>query len=161
MAVPTRESLAWFAGLFEGEGSILTPQRDSFRLDTAGSDLDVLEHARDVLDMGNINGPYHQHGMGSKPMYYYRVGGDDAYALLVMIFPWLHNRRKSKAREALQQYADRPLTGRKALECSNGHRYTPETTYMHNGRRNCRVCRAEASRRCRQKKVNSLGRTTD
>ena len=33
--------------------------------------------------------------------------------------------------------------------CPHGHEYTPANTYVHDGRRNCRTCRTESSRRRR------------
>ena len=35
--------------------------------------------------------------------------------------------------------------------CKHGHEYTPENTYMSQGRKNCRICRAAASVRRRER----------
>jgi hypothetical protein len=38
--------------------------------------------------------------------------------------------------------------------CAAGHLYTPENTYPHNGRRECRACRAQAARDFRERQRN-------
>ena len=39
-------------------------------------------------------------------------------------------------------------------QCVNGHEFTPENTYVWNGKRNCRTCRSETARRLRKEKTN-------
>jgi hypothetical protein len=45
----------------------------------------------------------------------------------------------------------------KATQCHNGHQFTPENTYIHNGSRSCRKCRALAMRSYRSRMENKSG----
>ena len=41
--------------------------------------------------------------------------------------------------------------GARMTRCKRGHEYTSATTYTHNGKRSCRICRALSSRKFRLK----------
>jgi hypothetical protein len=68
--------IAWAAGLFEGEGTIVD-STGSVQLRVKMTDLDVLEKLFDVFGVGGIYGPYESgsrdgrvrkpHGSGSAP----------------------------------------------------------------------------------------------
>lgn len=58
-----------------------------------------------------------------------------------------HEENEADKREHGTQYSH--FKGRAA--CSQGHKYTPENTYLNGGRRNCRACNNERARARREK----------
>lgn len=101
-----REGAIWFAGLFEGEGSISPDKvrggRRRWRLTIGSTDLDVLLKARRAIGLGRITGPYGKKGVHRKPYWHWSAHSRaDVYAALAMIFGFLGERRQARAREAL------------------------------------------------------------
>ena len=48
-----------------------------------------------------------------------------------------------------------PAVNARKTHCIHGHEFTFENTYMHKGRRGCRVCRSDADRRHREQRKAS------
>lgn len=99
----TREELAWVAGLFEGEGcvSAIVRTHGAPRLNTSVkmTDLDVLERAQRITGLGKVYGPY-QRAPHHKPHWQWNVqNAQHAYALVIMLFPWLGSRRRRQVIE--------------------------------------------------------------
>lgn len=111
----TRENLAWLAGLFEGEGSIV-PIRDKRRphlgarwaLHLNMADVDVVKRAHELAGVGT----FHVKKRGRthwKTQFMWCVHKrEHVYALLVAIWPWLGERRRARAREALLAFGTQP-----------------------------------------------------
>lgn len=152
----SRENLAWVAGVLEGDGFI-TLNRNVPQIGAAMSDLDVLQRVQGIVGSGSITGPYKQNGMGRKPMYYWRVGvGDKSVALMAALWHWLGSRRRSQVADVVRVWKNAPVPSGLKTHCRNGHKYTNETTYVENGYRRCRPCRADAAQRVRDRKKGSL-----
>ena len=110
--------IAWLAGLIEGEGSIFgqtgTTDRARSRwiFSLEMTDKDVVERAAKIWGHGSVRQiPARQrpHALGRKDIYVWRFENRaQVYALLAAIYPWLGNRRKAKAKEALLDLA--PVT---------------------------------------------------
>jgi hypothetical protein len=108
--------LAWAAGLFEGEGSII-PEKNlrPAALSMGSTDKDVLERFAAAVGAGAILGPYRGQGSRTpqhyKPMFAWKISGIyQIQAILRLFWPYLGERRRSKAAEVIASYylSDRP-----------------------------------------------------
>lgn len=144
--------IAWTAGIFEGEGSIVFGQGRSVALSTQMTDKDVIERMHQITRVGTVGGPYDYRG--NKTTWTWRVHAmADVRLLLLIWYPLLGERRRSRALAALERLDTPPV--RTILEAcrSMGHPYTPENTYIWpNGKwRMCRACyriRLERRKEC-------------
>ncbi len=105
---PTLIDYAWFAGLFEGEGSIIVRKDgkgSKVRLHMGMTDYDVLQKVHSVFG-GNLTGPYtftqkRKDGNDKLPTYYWGIARrQHVLTILTGIYPHLGVRRRSKADEA-------------------------------------------------------------
>jgi hypothetical protein len=112
------ESIAWAAGLFEGEGSVVyTPKNMSMGLQMKLTDRDILQRFADAVDSKcRIYGPYaHKdaHSLGSLPVYHWRMTGIfDVQRVLRLFWPYLGERRRAQAALALARYVEDPIQRR-------------------------------------------------
>lgn len=107
LTVPwTRESLAWLAGLLEGEGSFLLHKQTSKwrdrlyhyrypRVTLQMTDEDIVNRAHQTAGLGNVCGPFYPKGGRKATWVWHVTTGSDAYALMVALYPWLGVRRKA------------------------------------------------------------------
>lgn len=106
--------IAWAAGLFEGEGCINIaknkPESDNLfaRLTMVTTDKDVLERFALIVEGGHINPvpwQYKPNRAGirvSKPQWRWKAGSEhDVETILTAFYPYLGERRRVKADEAL------------------------------------------------------------
>ena len=91
------EELAWAAGIFEGEGTIVANGR-TFRLVVKMTDRDVVEHFAAVMG-GRVLGPYDAHDGVRKPAYVWMAHGVAAVYAGHRLYPWLHARRQARLRD--------------------------------------------------------------
>lgn len=103
------KDLAWIAGLYEGEGSIIFTRKSGLYLSLGSTDRDVLERLQDCIGAGGIYGPY---DAGHKPVYHYRVPGKVAYATFVAIWPWLCSRRREQIATKVRCWLAVPTRGK-------------------------------------------------
>jgi len=102
----TRGNVLWFAGLFEGEGFFrFCPKgRRSMGIRIKMTDRDVLEKAQSafgggIWDRQKILKPQHRQS------YTWMLDArDQAYALLVAIYPFLGLRRQGQVEKWIEQY---------------------------------------------------------
>lgn len=91
-------SIAWAAGLFEGEGCI-SWQRRHVTLSVASTDLDVLLTLQRVLLCGNIR--RHQECASGKISHRWQVAScSEVLKVLWLLKPYFHERRRTAAEEA-------------------------------------------------------------
>lgn len=118
-----REDLAWAAGLFEGEGTFSTRSgRNGGKRDrglTAKikmADEDVVRKFYSIVTVGNLTGPYPSDGIGTKSLWVWQTGSfEGVQAVIAMLWPWLHSRRKARAKELLiRYYSVEGIRGRKS-----------------------------------------------
>lgn len=111
-----RESLAWLGGLFDGEGCLslrINKNRNwgaivfQFRM-TDKDSLDTASHiiSKFLKKKCNVLGPYKTK---NKPQYKDLfcldvTNRNDVYALIVAIWPYVNERRKSKFKEFIDWY---------------------------------------------------------
>jgi len=96
-----REDIIWAAGLFEGEGCITTSsshtERKLWRLILVMKDKDVIDKLHSVMKFGNVTPRV------KVDQWCWEVGRQPhVYALIVAMYPWLGDRRKARAREAMK-----------------------------------------------------------
>jgi hypothetical protein len=156
-----KTDLAWAAGLFEGEGCIsagwdrrvgLKGGPRSYPIATIGmTDRDVIEHFLAVMRFGRI----HSQSPGStrrerKVMWYWKTRGfEEVQATVAMLWPWLGNRRRQRAREVLK-HASLPTLN--APTCKRGHPWTADSEGKNGRHRTCAICRRLRARRDYQRR---------
>ena len=108
-----RDDLLWLAGYMEGEGSFFSPRRrdDSgqIRMTVGTTDQDVATHVARLLNVwvcGPTLRPPH------KPCYKVYAHGALAAGWMMMLYPFLGQRRKSQVQEALRAWRAHPLDPR-------------------------------------------------
>jgi hypothetical protein len=158
--VPLTPGIIWFAGLFEGEGSIVSTRPGEIRLQIGSTDGDVVRSVLRIVG-GNLKGPYDK-GLGNKPIWNWMLARrEDAAPVLVQIRPLLHSRRGQKADEVLESWRtyDSPLRVLKPIEHGTINGFSMET---HRGIPHCVECRLAANsyqreRLRRQRATRSCG----
>ena len=104
-----REEVIWAAGLFEGEGCIFRcaangnrSGRDQLPVCLVTTDLDVLERFVAAIGFGKIRTlPLRDE---RKQAWEWRVAArGQAYAMLAMLYPWLGERRRARARAHMDE----------------------------------------------------------
>lgn len=134
------------AGLFEGEGTIWVGKRSAM-LAVTSTDYDVLESLLHVAGCGRISKEYrdkvHEH---YKPFKRWEVRNlDEIKQVLLRMMPYLHERRRARAREALAlTYADPTRPGRAGGK--DPDRLCRQGLHKMNGKRYCRECANKANR---------------
>lgn len=130
---PNSVDLAWFAGLFEGEGCISfenSGKHHSVRLVVVMTDQDVLEKIEKTLGVGKVSKSQNKTqltptGKIATPTFRWRVGNKcDVERILIAIRPFMGKRRTIRIDEALERLkgGDRGYVRRKQpriLEESN------------------------------------------
>lgn len=104
-------NIAWCAGLFEGEGTIIygSTHLGPLRIKISSTDCDVLTLMRERSGVGGVSGPYDPNGFGKKPFWLWAANGHQAVALLGEMLPWLGDRRSARILEKIALWEQRPL----------------------------------------------------
>lgn len=96
--------IGYLAGLIDGEGYIET---NRVRLNVTSVDLDILDRAQSMCEMGHINGPYMAQ-KSTKPFWSWDVtDGHELARLFCAITPLMSSRRRLKILEAAETLAVR------------------------------------------------------
>lgn len=109
-AQPSREDLAWAAGLFEGEGCFSTrrtgrPDR-SLTAAIKSIDPDTLPRFQKIVRVGNVTGPHRY--KRKKPVWYWQVGSfEGVQHVMASLWAWLSARRRARVIELLTLYHER------------------------------------------------------
>ncbi|MGH7748562.1 MAG: hypothetical protein ACREQ5_27955, partial [Candidatus Dormibacteria bacterium] len=104
------EAWAWFAGLFEGQGTVVYHRsaRHRVRLQLKSSDADVVKLAQSRIG-GNVFGPYqyrYRDGIERKAFWIWVSDGLDPRDVAAEMWPWLGERRRSRLEEFSLEPAD-------------------------------------------------------
>ena len=149
----TNEEVAWFAGLFEGEGSFTIEKNGGVKLTIGMTDKDIIDRVREMFPLCSdmkpvqpkpVRDSYNQ----PKTRYVWRTSRpDEVKRITLLIMPWLGERRKAKAQEVLEHLANRKGGGysqRIKTHCALGHPYSEENTKYgrdgHQSYRRCKTC---------------------
>jgi len=96
-----KDELAWATGLFEGEGSIVFRPVNRVILQLSMSDKDAVDRLQGLFGTGSR---WTENRPGKKPIYGWRIqNGAGAKRVLESMLPWLGERRRGKAIEALER----------------------------------------------------------
>lgn len=151
MSEPTAAEIAWAAGLFEGEGSIVATGKTAAKLSIEMTDLDVLERFAQVVEAGAITA---KTCTNKKPHWKDRYAlqiyaRDDVRRILVAFLPWLQSRRRAKAEAILARLQRNPGSHSRKTHCSKGHALSGTNVYhwpRQPQRRKCRTCHRDNAR---------------
>lgn len=142
-----RESLAWAAGVFDGEGHVgRTASRNRIYLDISQASTtgvpQMLTRIQNAVGFGHVRGPYQV--PGRKPIYRYEIARvEHIQAFAAMLWPWLGDVKREDFRRVLSEWAaahrPRGYNGEPRTHCAQGHSFAEHG--FHNGRqRKCRIC---------------------
>lgn len=122
--------IAWAAGLFEGEGTIIIRTRPEDQIDVqlGMTDKDVVDRFCEIVGVGKVHGPY-QYGT-RKPFWKFVAYGAEAMVVIHTLRDYFGVRRGAKADEAVGRYLarqERPhyTVSRKGMGGRPTHRRTP------------------------------------
>lgn len=115
---PSEATWAWFAGLYEGQGSVAYHRsaRHRVRLQVKSTDEDVVRLAHSRVG-GNVFGPYqyrYKDGVVRKAFWIWVSDGLDPREAVVSMWPWLGARRRSRLAEYGLAPGSLPLEARGA-----------------------------------------------
>lgn len=99
------ESLAWFTGLFEGEGCFVFNKDKPKRMAISLTDYDVLERIQ--LNFGGTVSPLKKRKEHWKDAWIWSIGGEDALKLAKDIHPFLLSRRSKRCEEFINNFVTR------------------------------------------------------
>jgi hypothetical protein len=160
--MPTDSEIAWFAGVFEGEGTFETSKRSTVRMTIAMSDRDIIERIDRIYPSGNNIAVRDDEAARSrfanpKTMYVWRIGQAEMVAAVIgEILPWLGERRASRARQVLEHIDRKQRPGEpRASHCKAGHALTPDNLVKRGGKSpylRCKSCAREQERAYRERK---------
>lgn len=109
--------VAWFAGIFEGEGCFSIERNGNVKLTIGMTDPDIIARIKMLFPKCHNVQPIQPRparaGYGTpKVRYTWRVGDPvEVRRITEMILPWLGERRSAKARAVLEHLANRPGGG--------------------------------------------------
>lgn len=155
-------SIAWLAGLFEGEGCMSIAKNGGTRLAIGMTDRDVIDQVNAMFPSTTIQIVPSQKA-NWKTKFTWRISNPETVReILELLLPWFGERRAARAREVLHHLDTRPGLGHwaKRTHCVQGHEFSKENTYVNpnNGYRSCRTCSNASQRRQNaKKKAISLG----
>lgn len=97
---PSADAWAWFAGLFEGQGSVVYHRsaRHRVRLQCKSTDHDVVTLVHSRIG-GKVFGPYQyrsRDGIARQPFWIWTSDGLDPSHIAAAIWPWLGERRRRR-----------------------------------------------------------------
>jgi intein/homing endonuclease len=98
--------VAWMAGLWEGEGYIVfTGKEGSLKIGVGMTDEDVIQKFARLYGRGGVY--LTRSKKGFKDQWTFRAYGRYAYALAVMLYPFLGTRRRGQVRAAVKKWIGR------------------------------------------------------
>tara|TARA_R100000353_G_scaffold60748_1_gene48053 strand:+ start:89 stop:445 length:357 start_codon:yes stop_codon:yes gene_type:complete len=102
-------SIDWAAGIFEGEGTLTVDYVRKgvprYKAQIGLTDYDVLQSFHDIIQCGNLNGPYKfpSSKKHHKPIWIWKLSKKkDLKGFLETMLPYLGHRRELKAKKILK-----------------------------------------------------------
>ena len=131
----TSGDIRQLAGLLEGEGSFCYGA--GLYISIGMTDLDVILQAQTWFGhTGKISVTERK---GAKPLYRIRVCGELAAGWMMMVYPFMGSRRKSRIQAVLSRWRVAPLANTKKTTCPYGHTYD-RFKLRSQRHRQCSVC---------------------
>jgi len=142
----TEADLHWIAGFFEGEGHVKKGHGANMVLVQVNPEPLVKMHA---LCGGRVVERKRQRPE-QRPCLEWRLGGDEARALLCKLYPLMSTRRRKQMDRAIQP----SRTSSVKTHCVHGHELNEENVRLsERGHRSCRECERIRDRNRRPRKV--------
>lgn len=105
--------LAWAAGFFDGEGCFSTHLQKnrgkSFRITIVQVDREVLDKFHQIVQVGNVTGPYSPPSHRGQPYYLYRVQGRAVIDAAKVMWPYLGTLKRSQFRKAVALWRSKSI----------------------------------------------------
>jgi len=98
------EKVIWVAAFLEGEGSFSLER--SPRITVSNTDRDVMWRLSVLLEVPLLEGGPSAPGL--KPRWYLGVGSHKAVSWMMMVYPFMGNRRKEKIKGIVDTWKSRP-----------------------------------------------------
>lgn len=102
---PNTHELAWAAGFFDGEGTVMWRGRKRAELSLVVGQSDIRPLRRfqaAVGGLGTVRGPYFQKNPKHKPYWVFGVGSHkNTQAVVAMLWNWLSEPKREQALEAI------------------------------------------------------------
>jgi len=142
--------VAWLAGLYEGEGSCNITSGRAIRIEIAMTDEDIINRIHSLTGVGSVK-TAPKRKANYKQVYRWSIGGIAAVNLLQQMMPWLGDRRRIHAENAINNWrTNKSQAARGDDSCIHGHLYSaPGNRRTKYG--TCHLCNLEASKRYREK----------
>lgn len=146
----TPEAIAWLAGIYEGEGSCAITKGRAIRVEIVMTDEDIISRVQELTGFGSVRSVAGR-AENRKQAYRWSIGSNEAVMFLTSIMPWLGERRKQRAQDAIANWNNNKRQSSSSdTECVNGHSYealgNKRTKYG-----TCHLCNLESSKRYRDK----------
>lgn len=136
------QMLYWTAGFLEAEGSFFF---------SGGKHLTVSAHqvqreplARLQAQFGGRISYQQRNQPRHSPIYQWAIGHSHAAALAMTLYPIMSPKRQGQIQTALAAWRETGIRRDHRTHCPQGHPYSGENLYIHNGKRNCKACRSYA-----------------
>ena len=159
--------IAWAAGLFEGEGCIVASRKNRdnsgryvrLQMVLGSTDRDIVErYARIVGASRPLTTRERPEHPNHRTMHYSYIYGKECLPVIEMFLPFLGERRRAKALEALALGSELGLANGAKTHCPQGHEYNTENTYNWHSQRRCRACWRIQNQKRKEARVAALVR---
>jgi hypothetical protein len=142
--VYTRDEIIWLAGLLEGEGYFgLSVGRPRIALNMI--DQDVVERAHQILQANCRVAILAPRKSWHKRQFRTAVSGPQAIGWMMMLYPFLGERRQQRIRQALTEWRRLPVYKQYRQHCLRGGHLLRISGVQ--GKRDCPECRRQRQRR--------------
>jgi len=139
------KELYWAAGFLEGEGTFPWRKKPNNQFAIYANQVDPESLYRLKQHWGGyIYGPLKR---GHQPFFVWYLGGPNAAAFAMMLYPLLTGRRQEKIKFALAEWRKVPFNGRHKERCNRGHSLADARVI--NGSRHCHQCAILRNRKYR------------
>lgn len=141
----TSRDIHWLAGFLDGEG-YFGIRKSTPVIAAAQKDLWPLDKVKELVGGNiyrNMGGGCKKYGIEPRLINTIHITGKRAVGLMMTLYSLLSPRRQEKIRSVIGQWKNIPCRGeinRKKTHCKNGHKFTPENTYLKKSGRECKLC---------------------
>lgn len=147
----TEAEVAWLAGIYEGEGSCSITTGRAIRIEIVMTDKDIIERLQTITGVGTIQ-TLPPRKTNHKEAYRWGIGGINAVVFFESVMPWLGQRRKQRAQDAISNWkTNKKQSSRGDAYCVNNHEFNaPGNKRTKWG--SCHLCNLDASKKYREKR---------
>ena len=135
--------IGWLAGIIEGEGCIVIPNKPGKSLQVAigMNDKDVVNQVAKLFG-SNLRGPYKKKVVRHKPSWAVSAQGKRAAGILMTVYALMGKRRKAAIRKGLSLWKKQSMPNKDKTSCPRGHPYSGKNLYIYKktGQRFCVAC---------------------